>query len=188
MFLEVRYSRRSAMRGRGVRLVKVSILVGLVAATMVAPRPAIGEEGPIPTAPKQTTLVADNMTGAQVVPGPGDPDGYGSARLPNASDEGQICWNINTELIDVPLTGALIQAGSAGQVGQVQLILFDNEYNPDPSGCKFADNQLLRDLNQKSREFYLQINNVFYPSGGIRGQLDHQEYEPIPIEAPIEGS
>jgi hypothetical protein len=165
------------MRRQGMRLVKVSILLGLVAATMTAPRPAIGAPSPAEFAPKQTTLVADNMTGAQVVPGPGDPDGFGTARLPNDADVGQICWTINTERIDVPLTGALIQAGSAGQVGQVQLILFDNEYNPDPSGCKTADNQLLRDLNQKSREFYLQINNVFYTSGAIRGQLDHAPFE-----------
>jgi hypothetical protein len=110
------------------------------------------------------------------VPGPGDPDGYGTARLPNDSEAGRICWNINTELIDVPLTGALIQAGGAGQVGEVQLVLFDNEFDPDPSGCKTANNQLLRDLNQKSREFYLQIGNISYPGGAIRGQLRHEQY------------
>jgi CHRD domain len=166
------------MRRRGMRLVKVSILLGLVVATMVAPRPAFSELSPAEFAPKQTTLVTDNMTGAQVVPGPGDPDGFGTARLPNDVEVGQICWNINTERIDVPLTGALIQAGSAGQVGQVRITLFDEEYNPDPSGCKpVEDSELQRDLNQKSREFYLQINNVFYTSGAIRGQLHHEQFD-----------
>lgn len=162
------------MRRRGMRLLRVSVLIGLVASMLMAAQPAIG--GP-QFAPKRTTLVADSMTGAQVVPGPGDPDGSGTARLPNASDISEICWNINTELIEVPLTGALIHAASAGEVGVVALQLFSEVNDPDPSGCRTADSDLLRDLNQKSREFYLEISNFAYPGGAIRGQLHHEEFD-----------
>jgi CHRD domain len=160
------------MRRRGARLLRVSSLLGLVLATMVVAKPASGVE----YAPKRATLVADSMTGAQVVPGPGDLDGFGTARLPNASDLGRICWNIQTQLIDVPLTGSLIHAGGPGQPGVVALQLFGEVNDPNPSGCRTADSQLLRDLNQKSREFYLEISNFAYPGGAIRGQLHVEGY------------
>jgi hypothetical protein len=155
------------------RLLEVSVLIGALAATMILAQPAsqAQEAGPEPRARKEATLVADNMTGAQVVPGPGDPDGFGTARLPNNSSTGTICWNINTELIDVPLTASLIHAGAAGQEGVVVLQLFGEVNNPDPSGCRSADPQLLRDLNQNSREFYLEISNFSFSGGAIRGQL-----------------
>jgi hypothetical protein len=154
------------------RLLEVSVLIGALAATMILAQPASqAQAGPDPRARKEATLVADNMTGAQVVPGPGDPDGFGTARLPNNSSTGTICWNINTELIDVPLTASLIHAGAAGQEGVVVLQLFGEVNNPDPSGCRSADPQLLRDLNQNSREFYLEISNFSFSGGAIRGQL-----------------
>jgi hypothetical protein len=178
------------MRGQGARRRKgrASILLGLAVAAMLAAQPASGVEivDPAPDARKQATLVADNMTGAQVVPGPGDPDGFGSARLPNASDLGRICWDINTEGIDVPLTGSLIHAGGSGQVGVVVLQLFGEVNDPDPTGCRTADRQLLRDLNQKSREFYVAVSTFAYPGGAIRGQVHLEPYDPIEValEAP----
>jgi hypothetical protein len=156
-----------------MRLPKGSVLIGLIVATMAAAQPASGQE----LAPKRTTLVANNMTGAQVVPGPGDPDGFGTARLPNDAAIGRICWDVHTNLVDVPLTGSLIHSGAAGQTGTVVLQLFGEVNDPNPSGCRTADTQLLRDLNQKSREFYLEISNFAYPSGAIRGQLDHEPFD-----------
>jgi hypothetical protein len=152
------------------RLLEVSVLIGALAATMILAQPA-SQAQVDPRARKEATLVADNMTGAQVVPGPGDPDGFGTARLPNNADTGIICWDINTELIDIPLTGSLVHAGAAGQVGVVVLQLFGEVNDPDPNGCRSADPQLLRDLNQNSREFYFEISNFPYPEGAIRGQL-----------------
>ena len=166
----------------------VSVIIGALAAmTMLGPLPSHAQvaqqapesEPPLePLARKRATLVADNMTGDQVVPGPGDPDGFGTARLPNDAATGRICWNIDTERIDLPLTGTLIHAGGAGQVGVVVLQLFGEVDTPDPSGCRTVTNtQLLRDLNQKSQEFYLEIGNAVYPEGAIRGQLHLERFD-----------
>jgi CHRD domain len=169
------------MRRRGMRLLRVSSLLGLILAAMVAAQPASGEvvPEPEPQARKRATLVADSMTGAQVIPGPGDPDGFGTASLPNASDLGRICWDIHTNLVDVPLTGSLIHAGGPGQVGVVALQLFGEVNDPNPSGCRDADPDLLRDLNQNSREYYLEISNFPYPGGAIRGQLHVEAYADV---------
>jgi hypothetical protein len=173
------------MHRPGKRFLEVSVLIGALAATMILAQPASQAQVPLEPngteARKEATLVADNMTGAQVVPGPGDPDGFGTARLPNNSSTGTICWNINTELIDVPLTASLIHAGAAGQEGVVVLQLFGEVNNPDPSGCRSADPQLLRDLNQNSREFYLEISNFSFSGGAIRGQLHVEKFDGDPI-------
>jgi hypothetical protein len=69
-------------------------------------------EDPIPEQPdsrKAGTLAVPDMDGAQVVPGPGDPDGSGSATIPIDSRINRICWNVQTSNLQLPLSGALIR-------------------------------------------------------------------------------
>jgi len=160
------------MRRRKTRLLETTAFALAAVVVLVGATP----DGEL--APKQTTLVTNNMTGDQVIMGPGDPDGFGTARLPNDSIAGRICWHIDTENLTLPITGTLIHAGSAGEVGEVFLPLFGETMDPDPDGCRDdVDNEKLRDLNQNSREFYLEIGDEALPEGAIRGQLHHEKFD-----------
>jgi hypothetical protein len=56
------------------------------------------------------------LTGAAEVPGPGDPDGSGTATLTINPGTGQVCWTIETTNV-APLTAAHIHVGSATEAG-----------------------------------------------------------------------
>lgn len=58
------------------------------------------------------------LTGAAEVPGPGDPDGSGTASLAINQGQGQICYQITVTNI-APATAAHIHIGSAGVAGGV---------------------------------------------------------------------
>jgi hypothetical protein len=50
--------------------------------------------------------------------------------------------------------------------------LFPDTFVENPSGCRTeADSQKIRDLLQKSQEFYLEIYSADFDEGAIRGQL-----------------
>src|SRR5437867_2361456 len=88
------------------------LTVGLVSAvgTLVA-----GAQGP--------ELVA-RMNGANEVPGPGDPDGYGRAWL--YEENGQGCYTISWRDIGAP-HAAHIHRGVRGEAGPIVATLFNTE-------------------------------------------------------------
>src|SRR5688500_2721860 len=62
--------------------------------------------------------LSTDMTGAQEVPGPGDPDGSGTAQRRLNPGQGTVCFRLEVDDI-APATGAHVQAGEAGEVGPV---------------------------------------------------------------------
>jgi CHRD domain-containing protein len=146
----------------------VSVLT-VTLATVLAP--AWAWTVPIP-APKTGTLEAGDMDGEQVVPGPGDSDGEGSGTIWIDADVGQIAWDVTTTNLIMPLSGALVRRGGAGEEGPEQYRLFPDTFDESPSGCRAeSDTESIRDLLQKSQEYYLEIYSADFDEGAIRGQL-----------------
>src|SRR5215207_490716 len=78
------------------------------------------------------------LTGAAERPGPGDPDGSGTAVLRLNSGQEEICWEIEVSNITLPATAAHIHIGTAIEAGPVVVGLSAPNANGHASGCTSA--------------------------------------------------
>jgi hypothetical protein len=119
-----------------------------------------------PPIPAPTSAV---LTGAAEVPGPGDPDGSGSARITLHVDQAQICYELSVTAID-PATAAHIHVGTAGQAGPVVVDLAPPT-SGESFGCTDVDQALVTAILQSPENYYVDVHNAPYPAGAVRGQL-----------------
>lgn len=110
------------------------------------------------------------LTGLQEVPGPGDPDGTGTAEIRVNPGENQVCWNVYARQID-PATAAHIHRGAAGVAGPPVLTLTTPDAAGRSQGCATVEPQLAREIATQGYGFYVNIHTAAQPQGAIRGQL-----------------
>lgn len=106
------------------------------------------------------------LTGTAVFPGPGDPDGSGSAIIRLDPVQETICWEITVSNITEPITAAHIHNAPPGAAGPVVVSL-----NPFSSGCTPANQVLIQAIIMNPENYYVDVHNVEFPGGAIRGQL-----------------
>jgi hypothetical protein len=150
------------MRRRALAAAVTVVLVfGLSA--LVAPGAAASGGG--------ATLLAASLTGAQEVPGPGDPDGSGRALVRLSGD--QACFLLKWSRITAPVASH-IHVGARGVQGPVVLPFFQGQL-PDTlnavAGCAPADPALVDAIAADPRGYYVNIHTGDFPGGAIRGQL-----------------
>ena len=104
------------------------------------------------------------LTGAQV-PGPGDADGSGSARITLNSGLGQVSFVIEVEDIS-PAFAAHIHAGTADVAGPV-VVNFRVGTN-GLSGTVDADRDLIKDIRKNPSDYYVNVHNADFPAGAVR--------------------
>jgi len=119
---------------------------------------------------------AANLNGAKEVPGPGDPDGKGKARVNLHAAKGKVCFRLSWQDIGAP-NAAHIHEGGSDVAGPVVVGLFVSE-SPLPDtisevkGCvEDVDSELVADIVRHPRDYYVNIHNPEFPAGAIRGQL-----------------
>jgi hypothetical protein len=117
-------------------------------------------------------LQATGMNGAQEVPGPGDPDGAGSAALDLKLKKGEVCWQLLWSNLST-VTAAHIHKGAKGVFGDPKVIFFEgvNDNGSGASGCTEASKPLLRKLDDKPKSYYVNIHTTQFSAGAVRGQL-----------------
>jgi hypothetical protein len=150
---------------------RASVLLALLLAVglLVAAAPA----APAATAASSTVLEA-RLTGEAEVPGPGDPNGVGSARI--RLGDRRVCFTLRWRRI-APPTAAHIHLGPPGVAGPVVVPLFAAPGGLPPelsgvSGCvEGVDPGLIRAIRRHPRQYYVNVHNVPFPDGAIRGQL-----------------
>ena len=139
-------------------------LITLVALAAVLALPATAAAGGRP-------FMVD-LSGANEVPGPGDPDGSGTAWLTLNYGQSEVCWTISVE--DIALTGttaAHIHEAPAGSAGDVVVTLSGPDANGWASGCTEVDREEIKDILQSPEDYYVNVHNSEYPAGALRGQL-----------------
>jgi hypothetical protein len=110
-----------------------------------------------------------SLTGAEEVPGPGDPDGSGEVVMTLNHGQGEICFQLTVQNID-PATAAHIHRGPFGVAGPVVVGLAPPT-SGFSSGCVAADRDLIKEIIQSPEEFYVNVHNAAFPAGAVRGQL-----------------
>lgn len=126
-----------------------------------------------------TSIAADGgrkftttLTGAAEVPGPGDPDGTGTATIRLNHGQGEVCWEIHVEDITLPATGAHIHVGTATEFGPVVIGLVPPDATGHSSGCVSADRDLIKAIIQNPENYYVNVHTLpLYGAGAVRGQL-----------------
>lgn len=109
------------------------------------------------------------LTGAAEVPGPGDPDGFGTAVVTLNQGQKQICFSI--EVADIaPPAAAHIHIGTADVSGGV-VVNLDIATN-GLAGCVLAESGTIKAIRQHPDEYYVNVHNADFPPGAIRGQLE----------------
>jgi hypothetical protein len=109
------------------------------------------------------------MNGANEVPGPGDPDGTGSALLELGTVSNEVCVDSLT-LIGIDQAAAMhIHLGAAGVAGDIVVTL--TPAIDDTPFCTTVTPELMAALITTPECYYLNVHTTLYPAGAIRGQL-----------------
>jgi hypothetical protein len=111
------------------------------------------------------------LSGAAEVPGPADPDGTGTATITLNPGTGQVCWEISVSGITLPATAAHIHEAPGGVAGPVDVPLSAPDASGFASGCARVDRAEILEIIQHPEEYYVNVHNVDYPAGALRGQL-----------------
>ena len=109
------------------------------------------------------------LTGAAEVPGPGDSDGSGTARITADAATNQICYELTVQAIDAP-TAAHIHRGAVGVAGP-PVVTLDPPTRGSSRGCYNVERELAAAIIANPAGFYVNVHNARYPQGAVRGQL-----------------
>lgn len=109
------------------------------------------------------------LTGAAEIPGPGDPDGAGTASLTVNPGQGEICYTLTASNI-APATAAHIHVGSVNVAGPVVVPLMPPTSGTS-SACASVDRALALAILKNTENYYVNVHNAAFPAGAIRGQL-----------------
>ncbi|HEV8627042.1 MAG TPA: CHRD domain-containing protein [Acidimicrobiia bacterium] len=115
----------------------------------------------------ETTLKAV-MDGKQEVPGPGDPDGTGTATIVLDDAKNTACYEFTYKDIGKP-TAAHIHTGATGVSGP-PAIDFKINTNGD-KGCVNVDPTTVKAVRDNPAGHYVNIHTSEFGNGAIRGQL-----------------
>lgn len=158
------------------------LTIALVAAVSFGCSEARNPTGPSPVQPDSTDVVlpdqADHggralkavLTGSEVVPGPGDPDGSGALVMTANSGQREFCYSLRTDGIDT-VTAAHLHRGEAGVNGEgvFTLLLPLDGYS---SGCvDDLDRGLIHDVLAHPAMYHVTLHTVAFPDGALRGQF-----------------
>ena len=116
-----------------------------------------------------TMLTAADMTGAKEVPGPGDPDGSGTADLNLIPKREKICYSITVDNI-VPATMAHIHKGTSTEAGPIVKGL-KAPTDGTSSGCVRLDRAKIMKIKNNPSGYYVNVHNDDFPNGALRDQL-----------------
>jgi CHRD domain len=116
--------------------------------------------------PLNTTL-----TGAAEVPGPGDPNGTGTATIRLNQGRGKVCFVLTASNITLPAIAAHIHVGSATVAGPVVVGLLPPDATGMSGGCVDASKALIKAIRKNPSNYYVNVHTSDFPAGAIRGQL-----------------
>ncbi len=146
----------------------------LFAALMLAAILALAIAGPASAArlggaDQGGRLLTTTLTGAEEVPGPGDPDGTGFAAVTVNPGQGVLCYELSVSGIALA-TDAHIHEAPPGEAGPV-VVTLEAPTDGSSGGCIDVGRALAKDILKNPADYYVNVHNAEYPAGALRGQL-----------------
>ena len=135
-------------------------MLGLVVVAVAAP--AGGAQGP-------TFTYNAGMNGQKEVPGPGDKDASGHARVGVNTSTGQICWDVRVKKVDGTIVAAHIHVGDRNTAGPVAQGI-TTPTNGTSTGC-VVNASLATAIAANPHNYYVNVHSSVFPGGAVRGQL-----------------
>lgn len=114
-------------------------------------------------------LISVEMTGAAERPGPGDPDGSGTATFRLNQGQAEICYELTVSNIE-PATAAHIHIAPVTDPGPV-VVPLAAPTSGSSSGCVTVDAELIKAIRQNPENYYVNVHNAPFPGGAVRAQL-----------------
>jgi len=125
----------------------------------------------------ENRVVRAALTGADEVPGPGDPNGGGTVELVSTQVEGMLCVTYD---VDSPLSSdamaAHVHQAAPGAAGPIVLTLppplaVAGQTSEEAQCVSGVDAGVLDAIFSNPADFYVNIHTQDHPDGAIRGQL-----------------
>ncbi len=111
-----------------------------------------------------------NLTGGAEIPGPGDPDGTGSAALQLNQGQGTICYDLEVAGID-PATAAHIHVINPATGAGPVVVPLEAPTDGSSSACASVTAELIKAIRQNPESYYVNVHNTAFPAGAVRGDL-----------------
>ncbi len=112
-----------------------------------------------------------SLKGKDEVPGPGDPDGSGSATINIDRAFNQVCFTIHVAGLVLPTTGAHVHQGARGVAGPIVVSLTPPDGTGSSSGCAAVTSDLVNAILANPQGYYVNVHTTDFPNGALRGQL-----------------
>ena len=124
--------------------------------------------------PALAAMLTADLTGEAEVDGNGNPnqgdlDGTGTANVRTIPKKEKVCYDITVDNI-VPATAAHIHKAPAGTNGPIIKTLKAPD-DGTSSGCVRMGRKQIMKINQDPSGYYVNVHNVEFPNGALRGQL-----------------
>ncbi len=120
---------------------------------------------------ERATRLNATLTGSAEVPGPGDPDGAGTATVNLDVSKREVCYEVAVQKIDRPV-GMHIHEGERGKSGGIVVPLTTpTASETTTTGCMNVDADLIGRMAATPGNFYVNVHTGTYPQGAVRGQL-----------------
>ena len=123
----------------------------------------------LPGADQGGKLLTAQLTGAAEVPGPGDKDGMGTARITINVGQSTLCYELAVSNI-APATAAHIHEAPAGSAGPV-IIGLTAPTSGSSRACMVIDGELAKEIAKDPADYYVNVHNADFRAGAVRGQL-----------------
>ena len=111
------------------------------------------------------------LTGAAEVPGPGDPDGRGTAVIRLNPGQGKVCFALRVSNIALPAIGAHIHVGTRTESGGIVVTLTPPDATGVSFGCVSASRAVIDAIRKNPSNYYVNVHTTDFTAGAIRGQL-----------------
>jgi CHRD domain len=147
--------------------IRLAVLIAVLVVAMAAASVALAGNGGRP--------LATSLSGAEEVPGPGDPDATGVVDLTLNQGQNRVCFDISWADVDGTVFAGHIHVGPAGVAGPIVVTLFEGSFagTDATSGCvEDVDAELIKAIRKDPSAYYVNVHSLpNFAGGAIRGQL-----------------
>jgi CHRD domain len=142
------------------------ITIGLVAAVGLLLACVVSASAEEAGRPFTVDLTGEAEVTAGGLPNQGDLDGSGTATVTINPGTGEVCWTIQVADVET-IQMAHIHVGASTTTGPIVVHL-----NPYTGGCTDVDRDLALAIITDPSSYYVNVHNVPFPGGALRGQLE----------------